>query len=109
MMIFYVENIRYEKTLMGFETKVLQHPVCKHYCGYVLLPKNHRFYGKGYEEINRICIGEKGQDHLNYWLTYSDFTIDDYWCIGFDTAQGPYRVFTVEDTINEVMNLVELV
>ena len=100
----------FEETIKGVQTKVLQHPVCKYYCGYVFLPEGHRFYGKGYDEINDICIYEKGKDYLNYWVTYSDFTNDDYWCIGFDIAprfqeEEPDKEKSLKNAIKELTAL----
>lgn len=67
------------------------------YCGYVLLSKNHPFFGKTMDEINSILA--KDDERVNGGLTFSELNgyskiineptlneLKDYWCIGFDTA-----------------------
>ena len=53
-------------------------------CGYVGIPKEHRFWGKGYhgdnEEVDDIS------DNVHGGLTYSEEGKDGYWYFGFDTT-----------------------
>lgn len=48
--------------------------------GYVKLPKEHKFYGLDYDEINNYVDVHCG-------LTYSQQE-DEYWVVGFDTAHS---------------------
>lgn len=79
-------------------------------CGYVDLPKDHKLYGKDYDNIDVNVHGG---------LTYADYTSDDMWRIGFDCAHAwdkiPYDKDILNESIyrtfdyvtNEVNNLVE--
>ena len=55
-------------------------------CGYVGIPKEHRFWGKGYhgdnEEVDDIS------DNVHGGLTYSEEGKDGYWYFGFDTTHA---------------------
>lgn len=51
-----------------------------HYCGYVYLPRGHRFYSVPYDEIPIECHGG---------LTYGEYSVaKDAYCIGFDCAHA---------------------
>jgi len=79
-----------------------------HLCGYVGLPKWHKFYKKNYDKINIDCHGG---------LTFSGFRGNDsnLWFIGFDCGHafdqsmlshnGIYRdVFYVKKEIRSIVN-----
>jgi hypothetical protein len=107
----------YTGNKMGFPIKVMKNSLYNYYCGYVDLPKTHHFYEMDYDTIN--SVGQKGTDtvgdvqygsphELTYSLTYSDFTNEHNWRIGFDTAQGhkPEQEFTLENVITELTEFV---
>jgi hypothetical protein len=102
-------NVVHEMKIKDFETEVMQNPGAIHYWCNVFLPKDHPFYAKKHDEINRIFISEKDEDHLNYLLTDSYFIYGDYWwCISFNTDKKDGTVPTLQDAINELIKLVDL-
>lgn len=72
--------------------------------GYILLPKEHPWYGKDYDNIpvnihGGLTFGEKfNYEYFPKWIEdrnfYGDINLDnykefnDYWIIGFDTAHS---------------------
>jgi hypothetical protein len=83
-----VRNALHEETIEGIQTKIVKHSVMNHLCGYVFLPKNHRFYGKHYDFVYRL-INDKNSDlQIMYGLTFSGLDRNGCWCIGFDTGQS---------------------
>lgn len=72
-------NAHIEKTweYKGFTCMVVIHQM-GHRCGYVCIPKEHKYYKKHFDSIPVMCHGG---------LTYGDHILsqDDFW-IGFDCA-----------------------
>jgi hypothetical protein len=107
--ILLIPTVIHEMVIKGFETEILQTPGSIHYCACVFLHMRHPFYGKQYDEINRIIYNENYIDDLNCVLTESYFIHGDfYWSIGFNTDQHPDQVFTLQETINKLIGLVDL-
>ena len=53
-----------------------------YYCGYVAIPKGHRFFKKHYDQVDPFIDCHGG-------LTFSDFFLDlPDWFIGFDCAHA---------------------
>ena len=71
-----------------------------YYGGYVDLPKGHPFFWLDYNTINTIC--EKN----SHKLTYSNFTDDGEWRIGFNTSHKDCKW---TDVVCELMEIVELI
>lgn len=77
--------------------------------GYVILPKDHPFYGVHYDEINSFVEVHGG-------LTYSDYEENGHngWCVGFDTnhlgdtiKEWPYEAVK-DQTIKLLNQFIEL-
>ena len=51
-------------------------------CGYVGIPKEHRFWGASYEDDELRDIG----DNVHGGITYSQQGDDEWWYFGFDTT-----------------------
>jgi len=51
-------------------------------CGYVGIPKGHRFWGASYEDDELRDIG----DNVHGGITYSQQGDDEWWYFGFDTT-----------------------
>jgi len=93
--------------------------------GYVLLPHNHPFYGKHYDDIGVVAHGGLTfSDYLmlNHFLEWigdrefdGDVTLENYkkfdkwWMIGFDTAHAgdDSYVCSKEFVINETHEMIE--
>jgi hypothetical protein len=94
----FVEKVRAEGnekrfSYKGFECVILRCGV--HLCGYVGIPKGHKYYGKDYYHINVDVHGG---------LTYANKD-DGYWVIGFDCAHsGDYTggMFDSEGTYRDM-------
>lgn len=85
--------------------------------GYVMIPKEHPYYGKSYYEIDGIDV--------HGGLTFSDFILDnwnaeewldekpehpeDYWVLGFDTIHAGDNLtnWDRDAVINETLRLKE--
>lgn len=57
---------------------VTQHDILKHFCGYVVIPKDHRMYGKLFDEIDSYVNVHGG-------VTYAGEQFGKY-VVGFDCA-----------------------
>ncbi len=104
--------------LIDFPIKIVKHPA-GHYCGYVFLPKGHRFYGIHYDEINTAIpnavpygltysnYSNKTPDAIPHELSYSEYLAETWWCVGFDTAHhfGQKEFYTRADVIDFVHDL----
>lgn len=65
----------------GFKFAIVSYGT--HPCCYVFLPKEHKYYGKSYDEIDIDCHG--GLTYLNEDLIFNPLVNDD-WVIGWDYA-----------------------
>ena len=67
----------------GYKCRIRRNETTGTLCGYVGIPKEHRFWGVGYdsdEEIHAIA------EDVHGGLTYSQQGDDGWWFFGFDTA-----------------------
>lgn len=64
----------------GFKCLIKRHPDFFSLNGYVGLPEGHKFYGKGYDDIDIDCHG--GITFADHWEDQKD----NLWYIGFDCA-----------------------
>ena len=66
--------------LTGYKCTVWRHPTLGHLCGYVAIPKGHRVWGKGYDDVDVEVHGG---------LTYADEDKETgEWVFGFDCSHG---------------------
>lgn len=70
----------------GYKCRIKRNPITGTLCGYVGIPKGHRFWGIGYEE-SHVELSEIEAD-VHGGLTYSAEGDDGYWYFGFDTAHA---------------------
>lgn len=68
----------------GYKCRIKRNEITGTLCGYVGIPKEHRFWGIGYEE-SHVELSEIEVD-VHGGLTYSAEGDDGYWYFGFDTA-----------------------
>ena len=124
---FILHSHFYTRTLLGFSMKVGWGN------GYVLIPPGHPFHGKDYYDIEGYAHGGltfasmyKGwnqlktyeDDGFDYQMDEKLFErvkngyefLDDYWCIGFDTAHSGDDLTTCpkEYVWNETQKLYQL-
>lgn len=85
-----------------------------HRCGYIGLPKRHKWHGKDYDKIPI-------EVHGGLTFAQKDFIIEGYWWIGFDCAHFGDKVlsishaesiehfWTLEEVVKEVKSMIKQV
>lgn len=77
------DHAEWIQELSGYKCRIVRNENTGALCGYVGIPKEHRFWGVSYEEsdgeLNEIEVDVHGG------LTYSAEGDDGYWYFGFDT------------------------
>jgi len=68
----------------GYKCRITRNKTTGTLCGYVGIPKEHRFWGISYEE-SHVELSEIEVD-VHGGLTYSAEGDDGWWYFGFDTA-----------------------
>ena len=80
------DHAEWEQEVSGYKCRISRMEGSGALCGYVGIPKGHRFWGKGYhgdnEEVDDIS------DNVHGGLTYSEEGKDGYWYFGFDTTHA---------------------
>ena len=80
------DHAEWEQEISGYKCRISRMEGSGALCGYVGIPKEHRFWGKGYhgdnEEVDDIS------DNVHGGLTYSEEGKDGYWYFGFDTTHA---------------------
>ena len=67
----------------GYKCRISRNETTGTLCGYVGIPKEHRFWGINYDGDKEL---EDIADNVHGGLTYSEQGDDGYWYFGFDTA-----------------------
>lgn len=99
----------------GFKFAIVSYGT--HPCCYVFLPKEHKYYGKSYDEIDIDCHG--GLTYSDNELIFNPLVNDD-WVIGWDYAHyndymGYYgsdsfensKKWTTKELFEEVKQVIE--
>ena len=80
------DHAEWVQEVSGYKCRISRMEGSGALCGYVGIPKEHRFWGKGYhgdnEEVDDIS------DNVHGGLTYSEEGKDGYWYFGFDTTHA---------------------
>lgn len=66
----------------GYKCRIVRNEITGALCGYVGIPKEHRFWGVSYDGDREL---EDIADNVHGGLTFSDSGDDGYWYFGFDT------------------------
>lgn len=67
----------------GYKCRIKRNTITGALCGYVGIPKGHKFWGVGYEGHNEEV--DDISDNVHGGLTYSGMDKDGWWYFGFDT------------------------
>lgn len=112
--------VLHKGTYKGFKFAIVNYGT--HPCCYVFIPKNHKFYGKSYEEINIKCHG--GLTYSDSELVFNPLKCED-WVIGWDYAHwddymglyeslkyppigsNNYKKWTTKELFKEVKEVIE--
>lgn len=75
----------------GYKCRIVRNEITGTLCGYVGIPKGHRFWGMPYDYAEKRDVGlelqEIGND-VHGGITYSREGSDGWWYFGFDTAHA---------------------
>ena len=69
----------------GFKCRIVRNKTTGTLCGYVGIPKEHRFWGIGYDADREL---QDISRNVHGGLTYSEQGDDGWWYFGFDTAHA---------------------
>jgi len=78
------DHAEWVQEISGYKCRIRRNPTTGTLCGYVGIPKEHRFWGISYEEAH-VELSEIEVD-VHGGLTYSAEGDDGWWYFGFDTA-----------------------
>lgn len=70
----------------GYKCRITRNKTTGTLCGYVGIPKEHKFWGVGYDDGNDEMYAI--QDDIHGGLTYAQEGDDGWWYFGFDTAHA---------------------
>ena len=76
------DHAEWVQEVSGYKCRIVRNENTGALCGYVGIPREHRFWGTEYgthDELDDIS------DNVHGGLTYSDKGDDGYWYFGFDT------------------------
>ena len=80
------DHAEWVQEISGYKCRISRMEGSGALCGYVGIPKEHRFWGVSYEESN-VELSEIEVD-VHGGLTYSEEGKDGYWYFGFDTTHA---------------------
>jgi len=76
------DHAEWVQEVSGYKCRISRMEGSGALCGYVGIPKEHRFWGASYEDDELRDIG----DNVHGGITYSEQGDDGYWYFGFDTT-----------------------
>ena len=92
------DHAEWVQYISGYKCRIRRNEVTGALCGYVGIPKEHRFWGVSYEESDAELSEIKVDVHGG--LTYSAQGEDGWWYFGFDTSHvDDFAPKMVEDLI----------
>ena len=77
------DHAEWVQEISGYKCRIKRNATTGTLCGYVGIPKEHRFWGVNYDGDREL---EDIADNVHGGLTYSAEGDDGYWYFGFDTA-----------------------
>jgi len=79
------DHAEWVQYISGYKCRIKRNEVTGTLCGYVGIPKEHRFWGVNYDGHREL---EDIADNVHGGLTYSAQGDDGWWYFGFDTAHS---------------------
>jgi hypothetical protein len=76
------DHAEWVQYISGYKCRISRMEGSGALCGYVGIPKEHRFWGASYEDDELRDIG----DNVHGGITYSQQGDDGWWYFGFDTT-----------------------
>ena len=76
------DHAEWVQEVSGYKCRIVRNEHTGTLCGYVGIPKEHRFWGASYEDDELRDIG----DNVHGGITYSQQGDDGWWYFGFDTS-----------------------
>ena len=77
------DHAEWTQEVSGYKCRIVRNENTGALCGYVGIPKEHRFWGTEYGTHGEL---DDISDNVHGGLTYSQAESDGYWYFGFDTA-----------------------
>ena len=81
------DHAEWVQEVSGYKCRISRNETSGTLCGYVGIPKGHRFWGMGYGGDVDVELSDIS-DNVHGGLTYADKGDDGYWYFGFDTAHA---------------------
>lgn len=78
------DNAEWVQEPSGYKCRIKRNEITGTLCGYVGIPKEHTFWGQGYDEDRNEELNAINED-VHGGLTYSKEESDGWWYFGFDT------------------------
>lgn len=79
------DHAEWTQEVSGYKCRIKRNEITGSLCGYVGIPREHRFWGVDYSsdsELNDIS------ENVHGGLTYSQAESDGWWYFGFDTSHA---------------------
>ena len=80
------DHAEWVQEVSGYKCRIKRNPTTGTLCGYVGIPKEHRFWGVTYDEGNEEL--DAIADDVHGGFTYTSVGDDGYWYFGFDTTHA---------------------
>ena len=76
------DHAEWTQEVSGYKCRILRNEITGSLCGYVGIPRDHRFWGTEYNTHDEL---DDISDNVHGGLTYSREESDGWWYFGFDT------------------------
>ena len=76
------DHAEWTQEVSGYKCRILRNEITGSLCGYVGIPREHRFWGTEYNTHDEL---DDISDNVHGGLTYSREESDGWWYFGFDT------------------------
>ena len=76
------DHAEWTQEVSGYKCRIVRNEITGSLCGYVGIPRDHRFWGTEYNTHDEL---DDISDNVHGGLTYSREESDGWWYFGFDT------------------------
>ena len=76
------DHAEWTQEVSGYKCRIMRNEITGSLCGYVGIPREHRFWGTEYNTHDEL---DDISDNVHGGLTYSREESDGWWYFGFDT------------------------
>ena len=79
------DHAEWTQEVSGYKCRIMRNEITGSLCGYVGIPREHRFWGTEYNTHDEL---DDISDNVHGGLTYSREESDGWWYFGFDTSHA---------------------